>query len=34
LRNRQWARDQDLALQYLGAKIAFTRVPEATEFRE
>jgi DNA polymerase IV len=28
------ASQQDLSLQYLGAKIAFTRVPEATEFNE
>jgi DNA polymerase IV len=28
------ASQQDLSLQYLGAKIAFTRVPEAAEFHE
>ena len=28
------ASQRDLSLQYLGAKIAFTRVPESTEFRE
>lgn len=28
------ASQKDLGLQYLGAKIAFTRVPEAQEFRE
>jgi DNA polymerase IV len=28
------ASQRDLSLQYLGAKIAFTRVPEATEFNE
>jgi hypothetical protein len=28
------ASQQDLSLQYLGAKIAFTRVPEAVEFHE
>jgi hypothetical protein len=28
------ASQQNLGLQYLGAKIAFTRVPDAQEFRE
>ena len=28
------ASQKNLGLQYLGAKIAFTRVPDAQEFRE